>query len=141
MRIFRFRGYSKAYGWVEGNLDLAQKLSGIEYAFIRTEDGHVCNVHPNSIGEFVGRYDSEGHRVFEGDIVELAPPHYNAHGRMELGVVADHGRYLLMYGYNTPIDGMRFKVVGNVYENLDMLSPENQRYIKVFHFQEDEEVD
>lgn len=143
MRIFRFRGHSKTHGWVEGNLHVGykEKGGGIEYAYIYTDDGHVCRVDPNSIGEFANLYDSNGFRVYEGDIVELSPNHYNTNGSIEHGVIADHGKYLLMYGYNTPITNVRFKVIGNIYEDMDLLSPENQRYINVFHFQEDEEVE
>lgn len=144
MRIFDFRGYSKAYGWVDGNLHVRykEKGRGIEYAYIYTDDEHVCKVEPNSIGEFVNLYDSTGRRVYEGDIVEITPSHYNTHGKVEQGVIIDHGKYLLMYGYSIhQYTHLKFTIIGNVYETPELLSPENQRYINVFYFEDNEEVE
>lgn len=144
MRIFDFRGYSNKYGWVSGNLHVGykEKGGGIEYAYIYTHNGHVVKVHPNSIGEFTNLYDSTSRRVYEGDIVEITPMYYNAHGKVEYGVIGDHGKSLLMHGYNVQqFTHLKFRVIGNIYESMELLSPENQRYINVFHFQEDEEVE
>ena len=92
-------------------------------------------VDPNTSGQFIGRNDGEGNRIYNGDII--------AHGLEHPKLVAfreDCGGFCLanimdlacewLFPYHVPDAGWwrdygsKFAVVGNKYDNPEMLDPE-----------------
>ena len=69
-RQILFRGYSEALNkWVEGDL-VQQGVGCIIYEHIQDRPNRVIEVHPDSVGQFTGKIDINGVKVFEGDIDE-----------------------------------------------------------------------
>ncbi len=81
MRDILFRGKRKDNGeWVEGSLLYRIILSPTPeisdestiYLIVeQTFDGCEYDVVPESIGQFTGIFDINGHKIFEGDAVQL----------------------------------------------------------------------
>lgn len=118
MREIKFRGYGKDKGqWIYGSL-LDEKSVGI--VAIQDEDCHVWEVDPNSVGQFTGMYDCDGHEIYEADILgNKYPSHYRfANAVVEWGVngwLADCFTLLEWLKLHTCV------VVGNIYDNSELL--------------------
>lgn len=79
MRDILFRGKTKAGKWVEGYLFIQGKGSEHEQTFILGDLDHRDSIYdvwkcaeeviPESICQFTGRLDRNGHKIFEGDVV------------------------------------------------------------------------
>ncbi len=82
--------------------------------------------------QFTGLKDKNGKEIYEGDIVEYEA-HYDSYGRKEhtdierQPVVFEHGCFVVpKRNFNTPALNIpqhkdRFKVIGNLYENPELL--------------------
>lgn len=123
MREIKFRGFDKdAKRWIFGSL-LDEKSVGI--VAIQDEDCHVWEVDPESVGQYTGLKDSEGHEIYEGDIVKCGT------GRICEVVYFLSPAYA---GYDlNPVGGFDCKhpsefslwsdltIIGNVYDNPELL--------------------
>lgn len=138
MRKVIFKGYSDKCGWVDG--DLIHGVCFPDVIIYNTKIETTVEVDPYSVAEFTGRYDKDSRRIFEYDIVEVEPAHYDRKG-IEYGVVMMDGS-IIMHGfrYMYGLDQRLVKIVGNTYENADLLSPETLRYCKAYGIVKDEEV-
>lgn len=127
--------------WVYG--DLMHDNRGGCYVYpLDCRAPHVENkVDPDTVGEFTGMRDRHGKRIFEGDVVRRRD---SAFGSVDTGVVkydCHLGAFVLEYesygrtyqstfkdgfSYNDgkcTIDGTySYEVIGNVYDNPELLS-------------------
>ena len=86
------------------------------------------DVEPDTVGQFTGKYDSDNNEIFEGDIVEfLGYDHRmfvcwdNGDGKFLLVSLKDK---LFTLGLHS-IDIFTVKVIGNIYDNPELLKGAN----------------
>ena len=138
MREILFRGKRKDNAeWVEG--DLLQLHDGRKYIvnnkfgaciddkgnFINTEAPFVCEVIPETVGQYTGLTDKNGKEIFEGDILKF-------HDRLVVVFWHTHlGRWdsnFLKYTNNengrddmSPSRwGYKSEVIGNIHDNPEL---------------------
>jgi uncharacterized phage protein (TIGR01671 family) len=115
-RTVTFRGWN-GESWAEGSL---VQNDGKCYIW---KDGDVVEVKSESVGQWTGLADTNGTRIFEGDMVKISFPWTAVSLPFELGVhrvefVA--GAFCMVMGKNiTPVSGYAprvvFEVVGNAF--------------------------
>ena len=116
MREILFRGKRQYTGeWAESVCPL-----GVMHA------GHLCDdFEPSTVGQYTGRTDKNGKRVFEGDIIRL----YN--GAVGVVLWSDNDQAYLIFqdpvkmvilddfgNYGRP---EYYEVIGNIYDNPELL--------------------
>ena len=121
MRTIKFRGKSILTDeWFYGDLvhSADKKRTAI---LVNDKDSYdECEVVPETVGQFTGLYDCEGKEIFEGDILDFNG--LTVEVRFVRGVFA-----LLINGnLDDELGGdcrtdLFAKVIGNVYENPDIL--------------------
>ena len=121
-RIIKFRGLRKNYNpeykqgkWEYGNLlnecsigEVGAYLDSYEYA----------EVIPDSVGQFTGVTDKNGKEIYEGDIVK------DTEGRIEqVKYEPEYGAIFMPFDNSEWCftDGEYCEVIGNIYENPDLL--------------------
>ena len=129
MRTIKFRARRKNGKWVVGNF--INHFS----AYFNTEERHsiflpkpendnggywVEDIDPETVGQFTGLYDCEGKEIFEGDILDFNG--LTVEVRFVRGVFA----FLVNGNLDEELCGdcrtdLFAKVIGNVYENPDIL--------------------
>lgn len=123
-RIVKFRGKSKRTGeWLYG--DLVRNVEGafaIVPPFQMTTDNYCdrYEVVDNTIGQFTGLFDTNGKEIYEGDILDFNGIIVEV--RFVRGVFA----FLANGNLDEELCGdcrtdLFAKVIGNVYENPDIL--------------------
>lgn len=110
MKEIEFRGFNSGAGWVYGSLVYSYKEDGY---YITTHDEYEYSypVVKDSIGQFTGLRDKEGVAIFEDDIIDFAG--------IKLKALYD-GLYAIDNQRVTP-STYHIKVIGNIYENTDLL--------------------
>lgn len=158
MREILFRGQSLQGGWVFGYLVRGRWYTNeipmsvimpIETHFYpRAEVDGYEEVYTTSVGEYIGIKDKDGTRIFEGDIVE-----FESHGYIpgtDKGVVFfSNGSWCIKYvawadypashriGSTSHYQDMgasgtityTYKVLGNIYDNPELLGSEGWHII------------
>ena len=135
MREIKFRGFRTVQkGWIYGNLIVDE--NGTKYIVenkLFSEDGHhlvysetdePVFINSDTVGQYTGVHDSNGKEIYEGDIV------VNARG--ECYVVKFIEKYA-RFSFWKPdivfasglIDHGNFYVMGNIWENPEMLGGVN----------------
>lgn len=129
MRTIKFRARRKNGKWVVGNF--INHFS----TYFKTEERHsiflpkpendnggywVEDIDPETVGQFTGLYDCEGKEIFEGDILDFNG--LTVEVRFVRGVFA----FLANGDLDEELCGdcrtdLFAKVIGNVYENPDIL--------------------
>lgn len=129
MRTIKFRGKpiqeDQLYeNFVYGNL--VKYASGVYNILVPIQWGFEnYKIDPETIGQFTGLYDCEGKEIFEGDILDFNG--ITVEVRFVRGVFA-----LLINGnLDNELGGdcrtdLFAKVIGNVYENIDILKGGNK---------------
>ena len=124
MRTIKFRGKpiqgDHSYeNFVYGSL--AKYASGVYNILVPIQWGFEnYEIDPESIGQFTGLYDCEGEEIFEGDILDFNG--LKVEVRFVRGVFAllVNGNLYDELGVDCRTD-LFAKVIGNVYENPDIL--------------------
>lgn len=121
MRTIKFRAKSILnYEWLYG--DLVHSADKKRFAIlVNDKDSYdECEVAPETVGQFTGLYDCNGKEIFEGDILD-----FNGI-TVELRFV--RGVFALLANGNLDDElcgdcrtDLFAKVIGNVYENPDIL--------------------
>lgn len=121
MRAIKFRGKSILTDeWFYGDLvhSADKKRTAI---LVNDKDSYdECEVVPETIGQFTGLYDCEGNEIFEGDILDF--------NGLTVEVRFVRGAFALLVNGNLDDElygdcrtDLFAKVIGNVYENPDIL--------------------
>ena len=128
MREYLFRGQwnksSKEKEWVYGYLKLHIYKNSEDVtdksAVIYFEDNSNIKyyiVNPETVGEFTGIYDSNGIRIFEGDILKAKNGHI---GWVEF----KKGCYVKVCNCHTSVSDIysdNSEVIGNIFDNPELL--------------------
>lgn len=118
MRTIKFRGKYHWNGvWYYGSL-FVNEISGRTHIF--TTAIEFFEVDPETVGQFIGLYDKDGKEIYEGDILDFNGIIVEI--RFVRGVFA----FLVKGDLDEELCGdcrtdLFAKVIGNVYENPDIL--------------------
>lgn len=121
MRTIKFRGKSILYDeWLYG--DLVHLADNKRFGILVNDKYSYdeCEVVPDTVGQFIGLYDCDGKEIYEGDILDFNG--LTVEVRFVRGAFA-----FLVNGYlDDELYGdcrtdLFAKVIGNVYENPDIL--------------------
>lgn len=143
VREIKFRGFGvRSKEWVEGDL-----IHGVDHkegklyilprvknlAYVKDCDPlDGVEVVPESVGQFIGKNDKLNVEIFEGDIYEktiqiknyddldaVNPRHYRTpqyENKRIVDAVSFH------YGFLNQLNGIEIKVIGNTYQNPELLT-------------------
>ena len=151
MKEILFRGMALNGKFVEGNLSiLKQDFDCIKagcYISNKAGASFAYDVHPETIGQYIGLKDKNGKRIFEGDIivvVDLSAVEFFKESEVmkqefmtrTYEVIWDKMRWAIRflpsskYGYNIlppypifpfPLEHVEIEVIGNIHENPELL--------------------
>ena len=117
-RVIKFRGkwlYNDE--WVYGYI---LEFRGKTEIYNANPDGSLfwANVYPQTVGQYTGLHDAIGREIYEGDILR------EGETGNTLQVVYDAPEFCFKdnaYGYRFLNHAENFKVVGNIYDNPELL--------------------
>lgn len=127
MREILFRGKLESGAWVYG--DLRQYPSG-NVAIRSDEWGHMLRVGVETVGQYTGLNDTNGTKIFEGDIVKAVLPQTDSRaGFVWPARVVDFfdGCFGLdpnpnnFYPFHSYAPTVMFEVIGNVHDNPEFM--------------------
>ena len=114
--------------WVKGSYVYAHKFYGTGEAahFIYNIYGEQrVAVLPETVGEYTGLLDKNDKKIFEGDILRAT---YDGDAERIYEVIFYNGGYKMrtkdcetMYDYSIHDDHPEFEVIGNIYDNPELL--------------------
>lgn len=104
-------------GWVYGNLVMYDDIPFIvTLSLVADVYDYWVKVHPESVGQYTGLKDENEREIYEGDIVKHA-----TWGDVYEVIFEDGGFYVLSsYDFQT-INEYPLEVIGNIYENPELL--------------------
>jgi hypothetical protein len=151
MKQYLFRGKSVSTGkWVYGSLIRAgsycciledeDKVHPMDYPYLDPDlgviDGQATPVIPETVGRCVNDpcyTDFTDQRYFEGDIIELHSAKWKSFEKC-LGIVIDEHCYTENgLGRCFPQDTLQAKVVGNVWDNPELVGEKYADQYKYYH--------
>ena len=123
MREFKFRAWSKETNEMITDFSYSYELAFVDGQFNLYRQGAIEWVVDSVIMQAIGKEDKNGNTIFEGDIVEYEGEKY------EIVYDKDTASYVLKEGKEKGwiLGGKgwkKVKVVGNVYENPELLEQE-----------------
>lgn len=131
-RTYLFRGKSRATGrWLYGNLNVI----GDEYYILSQElmgrIGDMEEIEPDTASQYIMGDDRNGMKLFEGDIVHVFD---RRGGEFDdpIAIAVVTGRETLTWrggGRWRPQDTVNLEVVGNIWDNFEMLEEEDRRWV------------
>lgn len=144
MREILFRGKivesdEWVYGSYYGLCRMTNKAGGFGYAHLirQSNDEPLYRVDPETVGEYTGLTDTNGERIFEGDVVELEDRYCDKKWRAAVEFGKPNGDYSWGWQLN-PIGkvdintdilcwveaekaGVYCEVIGTIYDNPELL--------------------
>lgn len=140
--------------WIYGYLADESSINNINEIATPNED-----IDPETVGQFTNMYDCDGKPIFEGDIVESVSwnEFWSVGGntmepmRRRLFVDFRYGGFKLVEHFAYPMSDSVFdlsrwdeqgelKIVGNVYDNPELLKTEFTQAIENYHMNNNESV-
>lgn len=105
--------------WFEGSYWLSRSAVR-ETTYITDGYGNLFCVIPETVGQFTGLTDKNGVKIFEGDIIK------HKENLFEIKYSTEQARYLavLTNGVFDPVAMQNCEVVGNVFDNSELLKGE-----------------
>ena len=114
MRDIVFSGKRLCNGqWVEGSLHLIGDCAYIFATLDFPEGSGWYLVDPKTVGQYIGRTDDNGKKIFEGDELEVV------RGGMKRTCVIEDIRNLPCVMFGSPLESI--KVIGNIHDNPELL--------------------
>lgn len=150
MRKILFRGKRIDNGeWVYGSLIKTGDYCCIlpdddgtswDYPYLDGElgtiDGKAIPVDPETVGQFINEWDRNGRKLFEGDLVKVGGKWIKAGEEYTALIIADNSCLIDLDGFGRcrPQDTVQVEVVGNIYDNQELLSDKQKRWLKNYYF-------
>lgn len=105
--------------WFEGSYWLSRSAVR-ETTYITDGYGNLFCVIPETVGQYTGLTDKNGVKIFEGDIIK------HKENLFEIKYSTEQARYLavLTNGVFDPVAMQNCEVVGNVFDNSELLKGE-----------------
>lgn len=132
MREIKFRGRD-GDDWYYGSLFVNEcghtAISALKSFWMKP-------VYAETVGQFTGLLDSAGEEIYEGDILFNSRERYVVKFKKEWAAYIAYGldeldnggkNFLLDEVVNTPIDRLKPKIIGNLYDNPELLEAQNAR--------------
>ncbi|WP_339862285.1 YopX family protein [Paremcibacter congregatus] len=120
MREILFRGKTKAGEWVFG----CYISTGCDAPAIVWGDGVQAEVDPETVGQYTGRKDMYGLKIFDGDNLEVYQDFRpSSTGGVKTFIVQNHVNR--GYPWNTYLLHMdKARIIGNIHDNPELVESE-----------------
>lgn len=125
MREILFRGKRVNNGeWVEGSLLRRTPLIATYASNDTSIPGYICEVIPESVGEYTGLRDKNGKKIFEHDIVRIAV--CGTYDNYVISYDKENARFVVgdtgfaFWSYIST----KIEVIGNIHDNPELLKGE-----------------
>lgn len=143
MKEILFRGKNRSGKQIEGSLvrgiaKFDNKPTTFIYELNTEIDGRgwIGNyfgeeVDPKTVMQFTNCIDRNGNKIFEGDIVKVYGYIEDNGANNSIAIVVDNSTLIEDgLGRWRPQDTVRLEIIGNIFDNLELLSERSKRWVK-----------